>query len=205
MFWFILSVNRFRNSMMWTAIIGYFFSALGLVDWVLTSLQLIPVYCMTVTGYSFLPFQSLYTLDFHFLTSLIVMKLIIDSLCFMCIQNPQMDLQAMDRCHRIGQTKPVHVYRLATAQSIEVIKMMTWCFGFLKDNAVFGVVICYLFVNRDGYWKELIVSWNLSMLWLVKGSFIKNGPSLTVRMSWRFIISSFLACLFRIYMVFCGI
>uniref|UniRef100_A0A164Y5N0 Helicase ATP-binding domain-containing protein n=1 Tax=Daucus carota subsp. sativus TaxID=79200 RepID=A0A164Y5N0_DAUCS len=34
-------------------------------------------------------------------------------------QNPQMDLQAMDRCHRIGQTKPVHVYRLATAQSVE--------------------------------------------------------------------------------------
>ncbi|KAG6600610.1 ATP-dependent DNA helicase DDM1, partial [Cucurbita argyrosperma subsp. sororia] len=33
--------------------------------------------------------------------------------------NPQMDLQAMDRCHRIGQTKPVHVYRFATAQSIE--------------------------------------------------------------------------------------
>lgn len=36
------------------------------------------------------------------------------------LQNPQMDLQAMDRCHRIGQTKPVHVYRLATAQSVEV-------------------------------------------------------------------------------------
>jgi len=34
-----------------------------------------------------------------------------------------MDLQAMDRCHRIGQTKPVHVYRLATAQSVEV---RTW-------------------------------------------------------------------------------
>ncbi|KAA8547356.1 hypothetical protein F0562_003780 [Nyssa sinensis] len=33
--------------------------------------------------------------------------------------NPQVDLQAMDRCHRIGQTKPVHVYRLATAQSVE--------------------------------------------------------------------------------------
>lgn len=40
---------------------------------------------------------------------------------FSCtFQNPQMDLQAMDRCHRIGQTKPVHVYRLATAQSVEV-------------------------------------------------------------------------------------
>ncbi|XWS29305.1 hypothetical protein CRYUN_Cryun24cG0017600 [Craigia yunnanensis] len=33
--------------------------------------------------------------------------------------NPQMDLQAMDRCHRIGQTKPVHVYRLTTAQSVD--------------------------------------------------------------------------------------
>jgi len=33
--------------------------------------------------------------------------------------NPQMDLQAQDRCHRIGQTKPVHVYRFASANSIE--------------------------------------------------------------------------------------
>jgi len=28
--------------------------------------------------------------------------------------NPQQDLQAQDRCHRIGQTKPVMVYRLVT-------------------------------------------------------------------------------------------
>ncbi|KAF8713998.1 hypothetical protein HU200_027988 [Digitaria exilis] len=33
--------------------------------------------------------------------------------------NPQMDLQAMDRCHRIGQTRPVHVYRLATSHSVD--------------------------------------------------------------------------------------
>ena len=26
----------------------------------------------------------------------------------------------MDRCHRIGQTRPVHVYRLATSNSVEV-------------------------------------------------------------------------------------
>jgi ATP-dependent DNA helicase len=39
---------------------------------------------------------------------------------FFILQNPQMDLQAMDRCHRIGQTRPVHVYRLATSNSVEV-------------------------------------------------------------------------------------
>ncbi|RKP40168.1 SNF2 family N-terminal domain-containing protein [Dimargaris cristalligena] len=33
--------------------------------------------------------------------------------------NPQMDLQAQDRVHRIGQTKPVIIYRLITANSIE--------------------------------------------------------------------------------------
>ncbi|KAK9477951.1 P-loop containing nucleoside triphosphate hydrolase protein [Lipomyces japonicus] len=33
--------------------------------------------------------------------------------------NPQQDLQAMDRAHRIGQTKPVIVYRLATANTVE--------------------------------------------------------------------------------------
>ena len=33
--------------------------------------------------------------------------------------NPHADLQAMDRCHRIGQTKEVHVYRLTTIGSVE--------------------------------------------------------------------------------------
>lgn len=27
--------------------------------------------------------------------------------------NPTMDAQAQDRCHRIGQTRDVHIYRLA--------------------------------------------------------------------------------------------
>lgn len=35
--------------------------------------------------------------------------------------NPQMDIQAMDRAHRIGQTKPVNVYRLVCSNSIEEI------------------------------------------------------------------------------------
>uniref|UniRef100_T1J7U4 Proliferation-associated SNF2-like protein n=1 Tax=Strigamia maritima TaxID=126957 RepID=T1J7U4_STRMM len=33
--------------------------------------------------------------------------------------NPQCDLQAVDRCHRIGQTKPVVIYRFVTANTID--------------------------------------------------------------------------------------
>uniref|UniRef100_A0A4W3K1U7 Proliferation-associated SNF2-like protein n=1 Tax=Callorhinchus milii TaxID=7868 RepID=A0A4W3K1U7_CALMI len=33
--------------------------------------------------------------------------------------NPQADIQAQDRCHRIGQTKPVVIYRLVTANTID--------------------------------------------------------------------------------------
>lgn len=33
--------------------------------------------------------------------------------------NPQADLQAQDRCHRLGQKKPVSVYRLVTENTVE--------------------------------------------------------------------------------------
>jgi ATP-dependent DNA helicase len=33
--------------------------------------------------------------------------------------NPQQDLQAQDRCHRIGQTRPVVVFRFATKGTVE--------------------------------------------------------------------------------------
>ena len=37
--------------------------------------------------------------------------------------NPHQDSQAQDRCHRIGQTRPVAVYRLLTANSVDIEMM----------------------------------------------------------------------------------
>lgn len=33
--------------------------------------------------------------------------------------NPTMDAQAQDRCHRIGQTRDVHIFRLVSERTIE--------------------------------------------------------------------------------------
>jgi SNF2 family DNA or RNA helicase len=33
--------------------------------------------------------------------------------------NPTMDAQAQDRCHRIGQTRDVHIYRLISEHTVE--------------------------------------------------------------------------------------
>ena len=33
--------------------------------------------------------------------------------------NPQVDLQAMDRAHRLGQTKPVQVFRFVSEGTVE--------------------------------------------------------------------------------------
>jgi ATP-dependent DNA helicase len=37
--------------------------------------------------------------------------------------NPFADSQAMDRCHRLGQTRPVAVYRLLTCNSVDIEMM----------------------------------------------------------------------------------
>ncbi|SPN99701.1 related to proliferation associated SNF2-like protein [Cephalotrichum gorgonifer] len=39
--------------------------------------------------------------------------------------NPQQDLQAQDRCHRIGQKRPVIIYRLATKRTVEEDLLLT--------------------------------------------------------------------------------
>jgi chromodomain-helicase-DNA-binding protein 7 len=39
--------------------------------------------------------------------------------CLRSDWNPQNDIQAMARCHRIGQSKHVKIYRLITRRSFE--------------------------------------------------------------------------------------
>jgi len=53
-----------------------------------------------------------------------VTGLSISSFPYLCrevlvLRNPQADLQAMDRAHRIGQTKQVYVFRFITEGSVE--------------------------------------------------------------------------------------
>merc|ERR1719356_306810 len=49
--------------------------------------------------------------------------------------NPQQDIQAQDRAHRIGQTKTVFVYRLITEHSVEE-KILDRCMKKLYLNAI---------------------------------------------------------------------
>ena len=50
--------------------------------------------------------------------------------------NPQNDLQAQARCHRIGQTKPVAVYRLITRSSYEEVMFEKASMKLALDQAV---------------------------------------------------------------------
>lgn len=43
----------------------------------------------------------------------------LEALQITCLFSMQWDLQAQARVHRLGQTKPVHVYRLCTGGTIE--------------------------------------------------------------------------------------
>lgn len=65
--------------------------------------------------------------------------------CITCAPQHQ-DLQAMDRCHRIGQTKPVLVLRLATAHSVEGRMLARAC----------GKMALERLVIKKGVFKEVL-------------------------------------------------
>jgi flagellar hook-basal body complex protein FliE len=50
--------------------------------------------------------------------------------------NLQNDIQAQDRCHRIGQTKPVMVYRLLTRRTYEMEMFHKACLKLTLDKIV---------------------------------------------------------------------
>jgi ATP-dependent DNA helicase len=56
------------------------------------------------------------------------------------------DLQAMDRCHRIGQRKPVLVFRLATSHSVEGKMLARAC----------GKMALERLVIKKGVFKEVL-------------------------------------------------
>ena len=51
--------------------------------------------------------------------------------------NPQIDRQAEDRCHRLGQTKSVHVYRLVSSH---VRKACHWSCAFMRTSPLLQVL-----------------------------------------------------------------
>jgi len=53
--------------------------------------------------------------------------------------NPQSDLQAQARCHRIGQTKKVNIYRLITSKTYEEVKFQRSCFKLALDQALLAL------------------------------------------------------------------
>ena len=60
--------------------------------------------------------------------------------------NPQNDLQAQDRCHRIGQTRPVIVYRLVAANTVD---------QFMVQRAEAKRVLEHLIINRSKFKGKL--------------------------------------------------
>jgi len=65
--------------------------------------------------------------------------------------NPQNDLQAMARCHRIGQTKPVHVFRLCTKDTYEMHMLAT-------ANTKLGLEHAVMRTSGSGYAEKAMTA-----------------------------------------------
>jgi SWI/SNF-related matrix-associated actin-dependent regulator of chromatin subfamily A member 5 len=76
--------------------------------------------------------------------------------------NPQMDLQAQDRAHRIGQTKPVKVFRLITESTI----------GMSQTHPFGGLARWTTHTNS----LSLSLSLSLSFLFIAAGSHAHSHP-----------------------------
>lgn len=73
--------------------------------------------------------------------------------------NPQIDRQAEDRCHRIGQTKPVTIYRYSypTSPSNSALLFIATKFEFSAPRADVRLHIheCFAGWSRRGRWMKM--------------------------------------------------
>ncbi|KYM80073.1 Lymphoid-specific helicase, partial [Atta colombica] len=72
--------------------------------------------------------------------------------------NPQVDIQAMARCHRIGQTKPVVIYKLCTKGTIDEAIMKRADAKRILEKMVMSKELQSLNINRVLEMKKLMES-----------------------------------------------
>lgn len=73
--------------------------------------------------------------------------------------NPQIDLQAMDRAHRIGQTRDVFVYRLVSKDTVEEKMVERQAIKLKLDQVLIqqgGQIQDSKSLNKDEYTKVLL-------------------------------------------------
>lgn len=66
---------------------------------------------------------------------------------YIVFQNPQSDLQAQDRCHRMGQEKPVVVYRLCSKNTVDERILERACAKKKLEKMIMGNGKIYYFYN----------------------------------------------------------
>jgi hypothetical protein len=73
--------------------------------------------------------------------------------------NPAMDAQAQDRCHRIGQTRDVHIYRLISEHTIEenILRKATQK-RMIDELVIQGGEFNVEYFLRQSDWKDLFLA-----------------------------------------------
>uniref|UniRef100_A0A3B4U1I8 Snf2-related CREBBP activator protein n=1 Tax=Seriola dumerili TaxID=41447 RepID=A0A3B4U1I8_SERDU len=104
--------------------------------------------------------------------------------------NPTMDAQAQDRCHRIGQTRDVHIYRLISERTVEenILKKANQK-RMLGDMAIEGGNFTTAFFKQVGIYREsashkLMIHWGFStQREQRKPLLLQHSPRLTISSS----------------------
>ncbi|KAK4472694.1 hypothetical protein MN116_003923 [Schistosoma mekongi] len=96
--------------------------------------------------------------------------------------NPTMDAQAQDRCHRIGQTRDVHIYRLISERTVEenILRKANQK-RFLSDVAIEGGKFTTAFFKQNTITELFAQPSGLQDLAKIKGSLTPKDTSSIVQ------------------------